>query len=237
MKGGEGTTAPPSLSQPTPSEPSPSPSVPPEISKAAPAFSAIWRYRPIFITSTFQDLHAERDHLRRVVFPALEERLQARHHHLVPIDLRWAVETRDLAQEHDKELLILKVCLAEIKRSRPFLIGLLGDRYGWLPPPERIRAAAQEMGFQTTAEGKSVTALEIEYGVLADPDQRHRSRFYFREPLPYDRMDPPHAARYSDAYSSDTGAPAALERLKALKRKIKEVFKGETERVRTYQAG
>jgi len=32
---------------------------------------------------------AERDHLRSVVFPALQERLRARRHHLEPIDLRW----------------------------------------------------------------------------------------------------------------------------------------------------
>jgi len=45
--------------------------------------------RPIFITSTFRDMHAERDHLRNVVFPELEERLRQRRHHLEPIDLRW----------------------------------------------------------------------------------------------------------------------------------------------------
>jgi hypothetical protein len=103
---------------PPPVEPSPPTPGPSEIPQTAPAPFAIWRPRPVFLTSTFQDFHAERDHLRRVVFSALEERLRARHHHLVPIDLRWGVETRTLAEEHAKELLILKVCLAEIQRSR-----------------------------------------------------------------------------------------------------------------------
>ena len=37
------------------------------------ATSKIWRSRPIFITSTFRDMHAERDRLRIHVFPVLEE--------------------------------------------------------------------------------------------------------------------------------------------------------------------
>ncbi|MBN1542908.1 hypothetical protein JW992_12245 [candidate division KSB1 bacterium] len=36
----------------------------------------LWYSRPIFITSTFRDMDAERDHLRTVVFPELEERLK-----------------------------------------------------------------------------------------------------------------------------------------------------------------
>jgi hypothetical protein len=37
--------------------------------------------------------------------------------------------------------------------------------------------------------GKSVTALEIEYGLLKkDPHFRTNCLFLFRDPLPYDRM-------------------------------------------------
>ena len=53
------------------------------------ASGAGWRTQPIFITSTFRDMHAERDHLRNVVFPALAERLESRRVRLEPIDLRW----------------------------------------------------------------------------------------------------------------------------------------------------
>jgi telomerase protein component 1 len=48
-----------------------------------------WQTRPLFVSSTFRDMHAERDHLWRVVFPALEERLRQRCHHLEPVDLCW----------------------------------------------------------------------------------------------------------------------------------------------------
>ncbi len=95
---------------------------------------AVWKSRPVFVTSTFRDMQAERDHLHKYVFPELEERLKARFHHLEPIDLRWGVDTASEADEEAKQRLMLKVCLAEIKRSRPFLIALIGDRYGWVPP-------------------------------------------------------------------------------------------------------
>ncbi len=102
---------------------------------------APWKSRPVFLSSTFRDMHAERDFLREVVFPDLEEQLRDRRHHLEPIDLRWGVETVSLDDEHEKELLVLKVCLAEIERSRPFLLVLVGERYGWIPPEERMSPA------------------------------------------------------------------------------------------------
>ncbi len=191
----------------------------------------LWGTRPIFITSTFRDMHAERDHLRNVVFPELEERLRQRRHHLEPIDLRWGVETVDTAEEHAKEMLVLKVCLAEVERSRPFLIGLIGDRYGWIPPKERMQAAAQEAGFEGEVADKSVTDLEIDFGVLANPEQKRRCFFYFREPLPYNDMPPEIAAEYSDAHDPKT--QHGVEKLKHLKARITKEL---PDRVRNYSA-
>ena len=97
-----------------------------------------WRSRPVFLSSTFQYMHAERDWLRDHVFPELEERLGERRHYLEPIDLRQGVETASLDEQRSREMLVLKVCLDEIERSRPFLLVLLGDRYGTVMPEERI---------------------------------------------------------------------------------------------------
>ena len=191
---------------------------------------ATWQSRPVFVTSTFRDMQAERDYLRDFVFPELGDRLRRRYHFLEPIDLRWGVQTISVSEQHAKELLVLKVCLAEIARCRPFLIALIGDRYGWVPPEERLRTAAAEAGYQTEPRGKSVTALEIEYGILDSPDQRQLSRFYFRDPLPYDSMGAD-AAVYSDLHSGGPGAADAHERLEALKRRIERQMPG---RVRHY---
>ena len=179
----------------------------------------VWQRRPVFVTSTFRDMQAERDVLRNTVFPQLEERLRERRHHLEPIDLRWGVETVDLNDEVAKDLLVLKVCLAEIERSRPFQVVLLGDRYGWVPPEERMQAAVEEAGFETDVRGKSVTALEIEFGVLGRAEQQQRCFFYFRQgTLPYDQMPAGVAAEYSDAYSLDpetrSTSPGRLAELK-----------------------
>jgi len=183
--------------------------------------SAPWQSRPVFISSTFKDMQAERDYLRHIVFPRLEEELRKGRLLLEPIDLRQGVETADLASEEARERLVLKVCLEEIQRSRPFLIVLLGDRYGWVPPEERMAAATQEVGFDADVHDKSVTALEIEFGILKQsPEQRRRSFFYFRDPLPYSEMPDSVRADYSDEFSTDPHTRARHGRLAALKQSL-----------------
>jgi Domain of unknown function (DUF4062) len=58
----------------------------------------MWRARPVFISSTFQDMQAERDHLRNYVFPELEERLRQQRHYLEWVDLRVGVATAAQAE-------------------------------------------------------------------------------------------------------------------------------------------
>ena len=84
----------------------------------------------VFVSSTFLDMHAERDQLSRVVFKELRSHCARRGADFVGVDLRWGLETTNRD--------VLDACLKEIDRCRPFFVSLLGDRYGWLPPPERI---------------------------------------------------------------------------------------------------
>ena len=196
--------------------------------------SLVWKAQPLFISSTFTDMMAERDVLRDFVFPELEERLQERSVHLEPIDLRWGVQTGNAQEQEQKELLVLKVCLNEIDRCKPFFIGLIGDRYGWVPPAQRMQAAESEKGFESTLKDKSVTALEIEYGVLASTEQLQRSFFFFREPLPYDQMPPHVRAAYSDLHHPEIDEELAKTRLDNFKTLIKETVGAE--RVLTYKA-
>jgi tetratricopeptide (TPR) repeat protein len=185
--------------------------------------SGPWVSRPVFISSTFTDMQAERNHLRDHVFPRLEEELRKRRHQFEPIDLRLGVDTVSLPDEQARELRVLTVCLDEIDRSRPFLLVLLGDRYGWVPAPERIQTAAWEKGYVGELAGKSVTALEIEFGLIKkDAEQRQRSFVYLREPLPYARMPKDLAAAYSDAHASDSDAPKRAAQLTALKKRLRE---------------
>jgi tetratricopeptide (TPR) repeat protein len=186
----------------------------------------IWKSRPVFITSTFQDMQAERDYLRTHVFPSLEEWLLKTRRHLEWIDLRVGVASATAKAEEERELHVLKVCLAEVKRSRPFLIALIGDRYGWVPPKERIAAAAAEAGFAAEIADRSVTDLEIDFGVFHDKDQQRRCLFFLRAPLPYDKMPPETAAAYSEDYAKDEQAASRRERLIGLKARIRTEFPG-----------
>jgi hypothetical protein len=69
----------------------------------------------VFISSTLRDLHAERDHLVKVVFPELRERLECHRVHFIDVDLRWGVTQEQV--ENDK---VLDVCLNVIDECRPF---------------------------------------------------------------------------------------------------------------------
>src|SRR4249919_2343995 len=87
-----------------------------------------WQTVRVFISSTFRDMHAERDHLVKVVFPELRERLEPFRIELIDVDLRWGI-TREQA-ENDR---VLDLCLRQIDECRPFFLALVGERYGWVP--------------------------------------------------------------------------------------------------------
>jgi tetratricopeptide (TPR) repeat protein len=131
----------------------------------------------VFLSSTFRDFGEERDLLVRKVFPALRAKLKDRFVDLVDVDLRWGI-TVEQAERGE----VLPICLAEIDRSRPFFIGLLGERYGWIPPKEKYSPdlVRQRRWLKAHRGDKSVTELEILHGVLNDPKMAGRARFYFR---------------------------------------------------------
>lgn len=191
-----------------------------------------WIERTLFFSSTFRDMHAERDHLRGDTFLTLDDRLKSRHHHLNVIDLRQGLETAHIKDEAARELEVLRVCLEEVKRTRPFLIGLIGDRYGWIPPEQNIQNAARAAGFEGEVAGKSVTELELLYGLMADPGQQTRSRIYLRE-MDYTGMPDAVRADYDERFSKDPEASAHWEKLQDLKNRLKRDFPG---RVRSYTA-
>ena len=137
--------------------------------------------KSIFVSSTFRDMHEERDIIHERVMPALNE-YAARYGESVSFcDLRWGVNTENLESE-EKSSKILSVCLDEIDRCKPYMLVILGERYGWIPEPETMRAAEESReGLNLDDLEKSVTALEIEYGALHSREQLSHTLFYFRE--------------------------------------------------------
>lgn len=187
--------------------------------------SETWSKIPIFISSTFRDMHAERDHLTQTVFPELQERLKRFRCFLEPVDLRWGVETTSLAEIEQKNILVLRVCAEEIERCRPLQIVLIGQRYGSIPPDNLIRDAAERAGITEDLSGRSVTAFEVEIGLRDPGAAAQRCYAYYRAPL--EREELPGAEMLSDA------DPESVERLAELKAFLNRVCPGRT---RTYPA-
>ena len=125
---------------------------------------------PVFISSTFRDFQRERDELNMTIRPMLDELIAPLGCRVELIDLRWGIvaDDDDEAARHDR---ILDVCLSEIARAEPLFVGLVGDRFGWVAPKERMDRAALEAGMGDYPRGSSVTALEFEYGALRDRSQ------------------------------------------------------------------
>lgn len=159
--------------------------------------------KSIFVSSTFRDMHEERDIIHERVMPALNE-YAARYGESVSFcDLRWGVNTQDLESEEGSKK-VLSVCLDEIDRCRPYMLVILGERYGWIPEPEIMRVAEKDReGLDPDDLEKSVTALEIEYGALQNREQLDHTLFYFREfegPVPegYGQEDALHAKKLAE---------------------------------------
>jgi WD40 repeat protein len=87
----------------------------------------------VFVSSTFRDMHAERDHLNRFIFPELRARCLRYGWDFLGVDLRWGITEAEADREG-----ALALCLAEVDRCRPFFVGILGDRYGTVFPPELV---------------------------------------------------------------------------------------------------
>jgi nephrocystin-3 len=181
--------------------------------KQGPTAPSTTRQLRVFISSTFRDMHAERDHLVKFIFPQLRKLCEMRGVTWGEVDLRWGIP--DEAKAEGK---VLSICLEEIERCRPYFIGMLGERYGWIPeafPPEVIE---REPWLLEHARGeKSVTELEILHGVLRKAAMKGHAYFYFRDPGYLERLP---VGCVPDDYRSES--PQAAAKLTHLKQTIRQ---------------
>ena len=125
-----------------------------------------WETVYVFVSSTFNDMHGERDYLVKEVFPELRDWCEERKLRLVDIDLRWGVSEADAT--HNQR--VVEVCLQNIDRCRPFFLCFLGQRYGWIPGAGDVSAEtlARYPGLKAAiVEQRSVTELEVLHAVVA----------------------------------------------------------------------
>lgn len=152
----------------------------------------------------------ERDLLVKKVFPQLRKMCEERSVSWTEVDLRWGITSEQAAEGK-----VLPLCLEEIERCRPYFIGLLGERYGWVPisiPDELV----QVQPWLREHLNCSVTELEILYGVFREEKTRAGAYFYFRSHNYLERL--PEAERNE----FEAESPNAVASLAKLKRKIRE---------------
>ena len=132
----------------------------------------------VFISSTFDDMQDERKYLMTYTFPKLRELASKRDVMLTEVDLRWGVTA-----EESKSGKVIDICLKEIENSIPFFIGIIGNRYGWVPKEAELREGVTDRFPPVKdflAEHLSVTEMEMQFGVLKRPEDMH-AFFYIKE--------------------------------------------------------
>ena len=132
----------------------------------------------VFISSTFRDMQEERELLVKKVFPELRRICDERFVSFTEVDLRWGITEEEAAEGK-----VLPICLEEIHTCRPYFIGILGERYGWIPDTVPQEVLEKEPWIQEhIGHRTSVTELEILHGVLRNPKMDDHAFFYFRDP-------------------------------------------------------
>jgi tetratricopeptide (TPR) repeat protein len=174
------------------------------------------RFQPrvirVFVSSTFRDMQEERELLVKHIFPRLRKICEDRGVTWGEVDLRWGIP-----DEKKAEGKVLPVCLAEIHRCRPYFIGLLGERYGWVPDEIPQELIEQEPWLAEHLE-RSVTELEILHGVLRNPQMAGHALFYFRDPAYVDSLP----VGLQSEFREGAGAEKQRQKLAALKQRIRE---------------
>jgi hypothetical protein len=121
----------------------------------------------LFVSSTFRDLEAERESLRRNVWPIVSMTCEERGFGFFETDLRWGVTSAEAESG-----LILSICLEQIDRCRPFILGIIGNRYGgagdW--DTEILSRNEPYHGLLPYA-GRAVTELELRYASVNRPSE------------------------------------------------------------------
>lgn len=135
----------------------------------------------VFISSTFRDMMMERDYLMKNVFPEIKQLCKQYGVAFTEVDLRWGVTNEDVEQGK-----VIEICLNEIDNSRPYFIGILGERYGWIPDNKvrsKIERTLENFDWlnQDFSNKLSITEMEIQYGVLRNKKMEGNAFFYLRD--------------------------------------------------------
>ena len=142
-----------------------------------------------FISSTFTDMQEERDFLRSEVFPRLSQEAFQHSEDVGMRDLRWGIHTSDLGKKEADEH-VLSVCLKEIDLCRPYMVVLIGERYGSRFHKEQLEDVLRKLHPASVIEDAipplpddieelSITEMEIRYGAIWHPKGTPKPKVIF----------------------------------------------------------
>lgn len=189
-----------------------------------------WTDIRIFISSTFNDMHAERDYLIQEVFPELREWCEKRRIRMTDIDLRWGVSKEDSESGNT-----IMACLNCIDECRPFFLCFLGQRRGWVPDPAQKRDISEEAiakyeRLKDMLGVYSITEMEIEHATLAPmvylmkneryrPDKSKALFFFRNDPFTGENLSPEQKKIYTNFGAEDEDT--ADSKLSEIKERIR----------------
>jgi hypothetical protein len=118
----------------------------------------------VFVSSTFTDFYNEREELVKNVFVEFEEWCRMIGYAFIQCDLRWGVPKDSTSNE------TILTCMNEIDRcynennGQPFFIGMLGEKYGWVPKISELSNEIVET--YKWIDKVSITFMEFLHGAL-----------------------------------------------------------------------
>ncbi|CAD5119855.1 DgyrCDS8439 [Dimorphilus gyrociliatus] len=124
-----------------------------------------WKEIRVFISSTFTDMHGERDLLTRFIIPEIRSKAANLFYDIIDVDLRWGIT------ESETEKLV-SLCLNEVTKA-DVVIGLLGERYGFLPQ----EADFKDINLSDEYKKKSITEIEMRLAL----ENKKTCFFYLRK--------------------------------------------------------
>ena len=128
----------------------------------------------------------EREHLVKKIFPEVRALCRKKGITFTEIDLRWGLTDEDVALGQ-----VIRACLEEVDKCRPYFIGITGSRYGFVPSfldiqKDPVLLQRYPWIEDATLNEMSITEMEAYYAVLGtatdhiDNQPADKARFYFR---------------------------------------------------------
>ena len=144
------------------------------------------RYIRCYVIAPYDDMQAERRLLAQEVFPTLRVRCLQIGVHFAEVDFGWGV-SHNISERNTG---ILNRLLEMRQNVRTYVVGLLGERYGY----KHLHNTAVNEGFlDPLFLSKRPTVLglqevELDEGLMSLPPSYHRAFFYFRDARYFDQV-------------------------------------------------